>query len=101
MDQRDFVALAAHCAESLAVFRDLAEPRGIASALHMMAVGACAQGDYRAGEDYLKQSLTIFAEGGYRAGMIDTLAALAEALVPESPARAARIWGGVEVPVRN
>ena len=84
-------------ARALEIFRDLGLGFGAACAQHGLGETALAQGAAEPATAHLTEALNLFRELGDRAGEAWCLAGLAGAAVlDETPARAARLWGAAE-----
>jgi hypothetical protein len=95
-DQGDYPAMNSFCTESPAIHAKSASGTALRARLRNAWRRGLRPGDTVAGETYPKDSLKDFMELGERHGMTETLDSLAYACKADRPARAARIWGGVE-----
>ena len=95
--QSDYPAAQALHEESLAIRRELGDPRGIGVSLSNLGIVAYEQGDYSAARALQEESLAIFRELGDRRGIAASLNGLANvAFALAEPHRAARCWGAAE-----
>jgi predicted ATPase/transcriptional regulator with XRE-family HTH domain len=96
-DQRDYAAARAFFKESLALRRQLADQRGLASSLSALDHVACCQGDDAAACVLLEESLAMSRDLGDRRGCAECLEELAQvASAQGKPEWAACIYGAAE-----
>jgi predicted ATPase/DNA-binding CsgD family transcriptional regulator len=65
------------CAESLQLYRELHDPRGMAFALYLLGLLAARRDDYPAATSLLKESLALARQGGDKVRLAFSLTALA------------------------
>jgi len=75
--QGEYSQAEARFEESLKLYRELHDPRGIALALYRLGLLASARGDARAATSLLEESLALFKEVGDKVHLAFSLAALA------------------------
>jgi predicted ATPase/class 3 adenylate cyclase/uncharacterized protein HemY len=88
--QGEYGAARALIAESLAIFRELGDKRGIARSLINLGFMACEQGDYGAARAHLEESLAIARERGDKQGIAWSLLRLGEVTYDQGEYGAAR-----------
>jgi len=64
------------CAESLQLYRELRDPRGMAFALYLLGLLAATRGDYPVATSLLEESLALAREGGDKVRLAFSLIAL-------------------------
>jgi predicted ATPase/DNA-binding CsgD family transcriptional regulator len=74
--QGDYADAEAHCAESLALYRQAGDERGVANALCGLALAARTKGDYPTAQSTFEEALGIFRRLGDRQGVARTLGRL-------------------------
>jgi tetratricopeptide (TPR) repeat protein len=94
MHQGEVEAARRYYEESLALRRELGDPRGVAWSLNGLGRVAQRQGDFQAAQQYHEESLTIRRELGDQRGIADCLEELAQAAGGQGqPERAVRLFG--------
>jgi DNA-binding CsgD family transcriptional regulator len=94
---KDYPQALAFFEESLAVFRDLEDARGISRCLISFGMVSIMAHDYKSTEGVVRQGLQSAREVGDKPGTsFVVLVAAALAGVRRDPARAARLWGAAE-----
>ncbi|MFL5658243.1 MAG: tetratricopeptide repeat protein [Ktedonobacteraceae bacterium] len=73
LNQDDYDRGEALCRESLALFRELRDKRGMACALYRLGLVAWWRGDYRTARSLQEESLVLSSEVGDKGGMADAL----------------------------
>ena len=94
--QGEYADAKSKCEESLALFRELGEPRGVAYCLANVGVLAFELGDPRSSEATLRKCLPQLVELGDQWGVAYVASGLADACASANVPRAARLWGAVE-----
>jgi predicted ATPase/class 3 adenylate cyclase len=74
--QSDYPATTVFAAESLAIYREVGDEQGIASALIKLANAATEVGDYAAASGYLEEALEIWRKQEYKHGIARALISL-------------------------
>jgi predicted ATPase len=89
-DQGDYAAARSLLEQSLEIWRELQDLRGIASSLHLLGIIARHQGDYGAARDLYEESLAIRRTAGDKPGVLFSLRHLGVVFVNQGDRVAAR-----------
>ncbi len=94
---KDDAELRAMVEESLMLFREVGEQRGMTLNIAMLGGIALAQADYATARAFFQENLSLYRELGYQNGVAETLVKLAEvAMAQEQAQRAARLLGAAK-----
>ena len=77
LNQGDYEQAERRCGESVALYRELGEPVGIAWPLHHLALLALDQGEFESARSLFEECLARFSEGGDKIGRAYSLCHLA------------------------